>query len=477
MGPFYTNYFHHRLSILRRWTERLPIKRKKENVRSGMIDWLNEQLQPSFDIIYKKLQSKNNTVSLLYLKTIVDSNEVQNNIIKPFYEMDSLKDYIFYLSSLPSNEKIDTKEQVLSNITKGHVCVQIQDYLFLLDFKRVTNNIILETNIEPTVQGSELGLSEDIQTNLNILRNKYQNHTLKIEMHEIGKKNKQPLAIVYDQENVNESVLKILKDKIQNLKHDIILANSELQILINERKWTFMPTMMITERTDRVVHNLSGGKIVIFLNGTPNAVIAPAVFFDFMTSMEDKYLPFGVSKFLKVLRYFGLFLCLLLPGIYVAVTSYNPEILRSELAYSVAGSRVGVPFPSFIEVLFLLIFMELLTEASIRLPKSISGTATTVGGLILGTAATQAALTSDVMVIIVSAVAIATFAIPINEMSFAIRLIRYFLLFFGTIAGITGLILSFLALILYLTNLDSFGEPYLKLFVQKKKMETKGAKS
>lgn len=335
----------------------------------------------------------------------------------------------------------------------------------------------METNIEPTIQGPELGLSEDIQTNLNIIRHRYHNISLKIETHQIGTSINQTLAILYDQENVNDSVLKNLQEKVKNLNHSVILSSSELQRLLNDKKWTFMPIMMITERTDRVIQNIAGGKVVLILDGTPNAIIAPSVFFDFMTSMDDKYLPFGVSKFLKVLRYFGLFICLLLPGVYVAVTSYNPEVLRSELAFSVAGSRVGVPFPSFIEVLFLLVFMELLTEASIRLPRAVSGTATTVGGLILGTAATEAALTSNIMVIIVSAVAIATFAIPINEMSFAIRLIRYVLLFFGTIAGITGLILSFLAFVLYLTNLESFGEPYLKLFIQRKKVETKGVKS
>lgn len=442
-----------------------------------MIDLLAEKLEPSFDIINQKLQSDNITVHLLYLKTVVDNGQIQNYIIKPFFEMGSIQLFDSYIASLPQNNKIETNEKVLSQLSRGSVLVQIQEQNYLLDLKKITTNLVLETNIEPTIQGPELGLSEDIQTNLNIIRHRYHNISLKIETHQIGTSNNQTLAILYDQENVNDSVLKNLQEKVKNLKHSVILSSSELQRLLNDKKWTFMPIMMITERSDRVIQNIAGGKVVLILDGTPNAIIAPSVFFDFMTSMDDKYLPFGVSKFLKVLRYFGLFICLLLPGVYVAVTSYNPEVLRSELAFSVAGSRVGVPFPSFIEVLFLLVFMELLTEASIRLPRAVSGTATTVGGLILGTAATEAALTSNIMVIIVSAVAIATFAIPINEMSFAIRIVRYVLLFFGTTAGITGLILSFLAFVLYLTNLESFGEPYLKLFVQRKKVETKGVKS
>ncbi|MCB7069867.1 spore germination protein [Caldibacillus sp. 210928-DFI.2.22] len=455
----------------------MQTKKKKTTSQTNLIDLLAEKLEPSFDIINQKLQTDNITVHLLYLKTVVDNDQIQNYIIKPFFEMGSIQLFDSYIASLPQNNKIETNEKVLSQLSRGSVLVQTQEQNYLLDLKKITTNLVLETNIEPTIQGPELGLSEDIQTNLNIIRHRYHNISLKIETHQIGTSNNQTLAILYDQENVNDSVLKNLQEKVKNLNRSVILSSSELQRLLNDKKWTFMPIMMITERSDRVIQNIAGGKVVLILDGTPNAIIAPSVFFDFMTSMDDKYLPFGISKFLKVLRYFGLFICLLLPGVYVAVTSYNPEILRSELAFSVAGSRVGVPFPSFIEVLFLLVFMELLTEASIRLPRAISGTATTVGGLILGTAATEAALTSNIMVIIVSAVAIATFAIPINEMSFAIRLIRYVLLFFGTIAGITGLILSFLAFVLYLTNLESFGEPYLKLFIQRKKVETKGVKS
>lgn len=457
--------------------DRLQTKKKKTTSQTNLIDLLAEKLEPSFDIINQKLQTDNITVHLLYLKTVVDNDQIQNYIIKPFFEMGSIQLFDSYIASLPQNNKIETNEKVLSQLSRGSVLVQIQEQNYLLDLKKITTNLVLETNIEPTIQGPELGLSEDIQTNLNIIRHRYHNISLKIETHQIGTSNNQTLAILYDQENVNDSVLKNLQEKVKNLKHSVILSSSELQRLLNDKKWTFMPIMMITERSDRVIQNIAGGKVVLILDGTPNAIIAPSVFFDFMTSMDDKYLPFGVSKFLKVLRYFGLFICLLLPGVYVAVTSYNPEVLRSELAFSVAGSRVGVPFPSFIEVLFLLVFMELLTEASIRLPRAVSGTATTVGGLILGTAATEAALTSNIMVIIVSAVAIATFAIPINEMSFAIRIVRYVLLFFGTTVGITGLILSFLAFVLYLTNLESFGEPYLKLFVQRKKVETKGVKS
>jgi len=164
----------------------------------------------------------------------------------------------------------------------------------------------------------------------------------------------------------------------------------------------------------------------------------------------------------------------ILPGFYVGVATFSPAILRTELALTVAGSRIGVPFTPFIEVLFMLFFMELLVEASIRLPKAVSSTATTVGGLILGTAVTEAALASNIMVIIVAAVAISTFVIPVNELAFTIRIVRLLLLFVTTLFGMAGLTMGLLALVMYLTHLSSFGEPYLRFYNMRKSTEDWG---
>src|SRR5690606_36655586 len=179
----------------------------------------------------------------------------------------------------------------------------------------------------------------------------------------------------------------------------------------------------------------------------------------------------AISGLTILLRYFGLFTSILLPSLYIAMTSYNPDILRIELALTVAGIRIGVPYPSFIEEIFMLVFMELLTEASMRLPKAVSGTATTVGGLILGTAATEAALTSTIMVIIVSAVAISTFVIPINEMSFAVRVVRFLLIIYTTLFGMVGLLLGFMGIIMFMVNKESLGCPYLRIPWKSKKEE------
>ncbi|WHY01729.1 spore germination protein [Neobacillus sp. DY30] len=446
-------------------------KQNKGNIRETL-DWLSEELKPSFDLVYKPLHIDEKHTELLYIKTVVDGAQLQQLVIKPFFELGNDRHVAAYLSSLPNLQEIKAKEQILLDLTKGSVIVAIRNQLLLLDIKKVNSDTVLESLIEPTIQGPQLSLSEDIVTNINLIRQRYHKSSLKIETMDIGEKTHLTLAILYDAEVVLDEVLENIKSKLNSIKPQTVQSTMELNRLLNDKKRSLMPIMMMTERTDRVVYNLAGGKVILLLDGSHTTVLAPAVFFDFMSSMDDKYGSYWITKFLKLLRYFGLFACLTLPGLYVAATSYNPEVFRVELALSVAGSRIGVPYPSFIEVLFLLVFMELLTEASIRLPKAVTGTATTVGGLILGQAATEAALASNIMIIIVGAVAISTFVIPINEMSFAIRVVRFILLAISSFAGLAGLLFGLIGLLMYLSQLNSFGEPYFKIYLQSKRTET-----
>jgi hypothetical protein len=433
-----------------------------------------EKMNHSEDVLTIPLQLGDNYAFVLYLKTVVDGLKLQNIIIKPFFELKSAEFFSSYIQSLPDIAKMKTGDELLIQLTKGHVLIAIQDQFFLIDIKMITASSPQPALMEPTIYGPQLALSEAIETNLNMIRHRYLEPSLTIETVQLKDKSHQSIALIYDKKIVKQSVLDEIQKKIKELDNPLIESSGDLQLFLNSTKFSLFPILLLTERPDRITYNLANGKVVILMDGSPQAIVAPVIFFDFMLSMEDSYHSFWISMFTQILRYVGILTCILLPAMYVAVTSYTPDIFRVELALSVAGSRLGVPYPSFIEVLFMLLFMEFLIEASIRLPKAISATATTVGGLILGTAATEAALTSNIMIIIVSAVAITSFVIPINEMGFAIRICRYLLLAFTTLFGTIGLMLGILGIIMFLANKESFGEPFLKLNWISKKREKRG---
>ena len=433
-------------------------------VSTESLSWIVSQFKDTKELTQKELEFENKKMTVLYIKSLIDQELFQQYIVNPFFEMKTEEQFRVYLTALPQFQEVQSKEEGLLYVMEGNILVALQENLYAIDFKLAKNSDVNSTSVETTIHGSELALSDNLMTNVNIIRSFYHQPSLIIEYYLKGEVNKPKVALIYDQEKVKKKALEIIKEKLQQIDKQIITETPQFNNFLNDKRFSLFPQMILTERPDRVVYNLAGGKVVLLVDGSPQSMIAPAVFFDFMTTMEDNYHTLFISYYLKMLRYFGIFVCILLPGIYIGAASFSPEVIRTELMLTIAGSRMGVPFTSFVEVLFMLFFMELLLEASIRLPKAISATAATVGGLILGTAVTEAALASNIMVIIVSAVAISTFVIPVNEMAFAIRIVRLFLIVIASIFGLAGLTLGFLCLIMYLVNQTSFGEPFLRVY-------------
>ncbi|MBB6452581.1 spore germination protein [Salirhabdus euzebyi] len=436
--------------------------------KSKTIEWLQNKLGSSQDIVFREFQSGMRQAQILFIKTLCDEKKLQETFYKPFYETNE-KEFDKYLNSLPNISEHKKNEETLTKMLLGSAVILLGSKVLILDVEKVENNSITEATVEKVIQGPLNALTEDVSTNIHLIRNRYPQATLRIEEAKLGKLTETKIAIVYDKNKAQSNIVQAVKDNLDRIETDVIMAAGQLHNKMTKQKRTLFPTMMITERPDRITYNLAEGKVVLLIDGTLFALIAPSVFYDFMSSMEDVYQSHWIGRFILSLRYIGLFISLLAPSLYVGITAYSTDLFRVQLALTIAGSRSTVPYPAFIEVLFMLLMMELLTEASVRLPQSIGSTATTVGGLILGTAAVEAGLVSNVMIIIVASVAIANFVIPINAMSFAMRVTKYILLALTIFFGLVGLMIGIIALVGYLAKLESYGQPYLKLFIDPSK--------
>ncbi|MEC0203346.1 spore germination protein [Paenibacillus lautus] len=425
---------------------------------------LKENFKNIGDIEHRELKNEGGHALLIYFKSMCDPVMINDNLINRFYELNSLDLYDQFIRSFPSSLEPKDEQELLRNILRGCVAIFIRDNVLLFDAVLVNAGSIQPASTENVIQGPDDSFTENIEVNLNLIRHRYQTVNLKTEFMTVGKISQTRIIILYDACKVEETVLQELRKRLSELKADIVQSASEIERHTMHPKFRLYPTLMLTERPDRAVLNISQGKIAVLMDSTGYALLLPAIFNDFFTAMDDKIQLPPIGWFLKGIRYIALFITVLMPSLYVAFTSYNPEILRMQVTLLIAGSRATVPYPSFFEVIFMLLAMEFLTEASVRLPKAIGQTATTVGGLILGTAATEAGLVSNIMIILVSAVAITNFVIPITMMSSGIRVTKYLFIVLATFFGLVGIVLGIVAMIMYLTSLRSFGKPYLKMF-------------
>lgn len=219
--------------------------------------------------------------------------------------------------------------------------------------------------------------------------------------------------------------------------------------------------MFNSERPDVVAAGLLEGRVAILVDGTPFALLAPALFVQFFQSSEDYYQRSDFSTLIRLLRFLAFVLATPTPSFYIAITTFHQEMLPTTLLYNLASQREGVPFPAFIEALLMEVTFEILREASVRMPKTIGQSISIVGTLVVGQAAVDAGLVSAAMVIVVSITAIANFVLPAFNMGIAARIIRFGLMILAASFGLYGMFIGIIGLVLHLCSLRSFGVPYM----------------
>ncbi len=323
---------------------------------------------------------------------------------------------------------------------------------------------ILEPVVEPVVRGPRDGFVESYRVNVALVRQRLKSSRLKVEVLQVGAISKTSVAVCYLKGVVNDGTVAEVKERIQRIKIDGIIDSAVIEEFISDEPFTFFPLVLATERPDKTASALLEGRVGIIVDTTPVALIVPATFVTMLQASEDSFNLYIYASFIRLLRFVALNLALLLPAIYIAITTYHQEMLPAALLTSIAQARVGVPFPAFIEALIMELTFELLREAGVRLPHNVGQAVSTVGGLVIGQAAVQAGIVSSSMVIVVALTALASFTIPNISASYSIRILRFALMICAAVLGMPGVMLGLMALLIHLCGLRSFGVPYLSPF-------------
>lgn len=432
------------------------------------------------DIKIREFSFKLNMVSynafIIFFDGMADATLVNNFLLKPLmnekssftnYDNSSLENYIFDCL-IPQNSinKVDNFSDIASSINSGN-CILFVDTIpsaFDIDVKGFKQRSVTTPVSEMVIKGPQEAFVENIRTNTSLLRRMANTENLIIENITVGNISKTKCGLCYFQNIANGDLVAETRYRLNNLDIDALLSTGQLEQLIEESGMYGIPQIVSTERPDKCVKFLYEGRIVILVNGNPYALIMPATITDFLTSAEDTNLRPSFTNFLRMLRIFGFIVTLLLPGMYMAITSFHQELLPTELLFTIMGSRENVPFPIIFELLLLEISFEIIREAGVRVPSPIGSTISIVGGLIIGESAVSANLVSPILVIIVAVTAIASFAIPDFSFGFHLRILRFVFTLLGFVAGFLGIGIGIFVYLSILCNMKSFGVPLTSPF-------------
>lgn len=353
-------------------------------------------------------------------------------------------------------------KDIFSGVNSGN-CALFVDTLsvgFDIDVKRFKQRSISKPENEIVIKGPHEAFVENIRTNTTLLRRFTNNENLIIENTKVGKITQTNCAICYIKDIANDALVAETKYRLNNLEIDSLLSAGELEQLLTDTNSLGVPKILVSERPDYAVKSLLQGRVIILINGSPYALILPAILIDFLTSPEDTNLKPQFANFLKVVRIISSFFALLLPGLYIAITNFHREIIPTELLFSILSSRQSVPFPIIVEILIMEISFEIIREAGLRVPSPIGPTLGIVGALVLGQAAVSAAIVSPILIIIVAITGMSSFAIPDFTFSFHLRFFRFVFILLGFLAGFLGIGMGLFIYISSLCDLETFGVSY-----------------
>ncbi|MBO6243243.1 MAG: spore germination protein [Clostridia bacterium] len=424
----------------------------------GMIE---SEIMNEFILKPLMLRNKNNLYDGSQNKII--SEAITNNITVRKVKKFDLNTYIMNCL-LPQNsvEIIKDFSEVFSGINSGN-CTLFIDTLniaFDIEVKGFKQRSVDKPSNEMVIKGPHEAFVENIRTNTSLIRRIINNENLVIENLKVGKITKTNCALFYLSNITNSDLIAEVKYRINNLGIDALISSGQLEQLISDSNKTSIPQILSTERPDKAAAYLLNGRVIVIVNGSPYAIIMPAVLNDFFNSPDDKNLLPPFANFVKFLRIFACFITLLVPGMYIAITNFHQELLPTELLFSILSLRSNVPFPILVEILLMEFSFELIREAEIRIPSPLGPTIGIVGALILGEAAVSADIVSPILIIIVAITGIASSCIPDFSFSFHLRMYRFIFILLGYLCGFLGISLGIFVYLSMLSDIKSFGVPF-----------------
>ncbi|WP_066370050.1 spore germination protein [Neobacillus fumarioli] len=421
-------------------------------------------------------QDRQIPAALFYTESMTDHTAIQNFILEPLlldaWNTDLIQDlmngrHLFEilkdLIAVGDVKDVTNFEELIFELVSGNAILLVDGYpqALLMGIRKLTERSVSEPTSQSVIRGPQEAFNENISVNTSMVRKRIRDPDLRVETRTIGKMTKTSVRMLYIKGVANDKVVEEVRLRLRRIDIDGIIESGTIEELIQDQTYTPFPTVFNTERPDVVAAALLEGRIAILVDGTPYALLVPALFVHFFQSPDDYSQRSDIGTLLRLLRFLTFFITLLSPSLYVAITTYHQEMIPTELLISLAAQREGAPFPAFVEALIMEFTFEIIREAGIRMPRAIGPAVSIVGTLVVGTAAVDAGIVSAAMVIVVATTAISSFVFPIYSIGIAVRMLRFLLMCLAGSFGLFGITIGLIMLVLHLCSLRSFGVPYL----------------
>ena len=449
------------------------MKKKKSLDMEARIKQLQTELGHSSDVKTRLFKGKNHQFSgcLIYIEGIVDTSMIQEYVVDPLvnkYLNEDLSESEFVttvMEAVIESVGVETIElsQAINNILDGSTVVLFHhiDQMISIDTSKWQERAISNPKGQRALQGPDIGFTESRQGNVALVRKIVKNHSLRIETESYGKITHTSLSLLYLESKVDRAILDEIKAKLLQISMDSILDSNYISEYLTKESKSIFPLILNSDRPDVVAAEILEGRVCIIVDGSPFAIIAPAVLVQFFQSADDYYFPSTTISLVRPLRFILFWFALYIPGLYVAFTTFHADLLPQQLIIGFVSQREAVPFPAVIEVLMVSFLIGAIFEGSSRLPQNVVITLSLFGAIVFGQSSVEAQIVQPITLVVLSVSFILSSIIPIATMNMATRTLKVALILVGALLGLYGIALVTLLLLVHLCSLRSFTVPYL----------------
>lgn len=417
------------------------------------------------DLIFSIYEHQGKKIAVFYIAYLIHSDQLQSSILDPLLSSQEPWTNDALINDIPSGEykTYRTLDEILAQILLGEVFIYIEEEKEIVAYPLINKEkrSLEKAETESLVLGPKIAFTESMSTNLNIVRWRIRSPDLVIEDFTIGKVVPRDVRLIYMKSSANNEDVQTMTQRLKELDVDEIEDSVVLKQYLEDSQLNLFPQYETSELPDKFTYGITKGRLGILVENSPTGIIAPANLFSFLESTEDLYMRWQAGSFLRIIRFIAMFFSIVVTPLYVAIVTYQYSIIPTKLLLSLGQSRANVPFSPVLEALLLEFLIEFLREAGARLPTKVGQTMGIVGGIVIGQAAVDAGITSNVLLIVVAMSALASFTAPSYLLGTTIRLVRMPMIVMAGIFGLFGLMYSLCFLTIHLLRLTSLGRPYL----------------
>ena len=422
-----------------------------------------EKLHNSSDLGTRIFVKNDKKVGLIYLCSMTDENLFSDTIYKALEETKEEITLENLLNKILKTDKVEKIKDnlVLEKILRGYCVIALSDEkgFVAVDIQSFPIRVPSEPPTSPVIRGPREGFTEDIKTNITLIRRRFYTEKLVLKDFSVGEYSKTQIIVAYIDGIVDMKVVKEIEKRLKEIEVDGIVDAFYISKYLQKQPLSFFKSVGNSEKPDIISAKMLEGRVAILVDGSPIVLTLPFIFLEDLQSSNDYYTNNYYATFIRYIRLIGFLISICASGAYLALRLFHFNVIPTKFLITISDTTQAIPFTPFIELLFISLLFQILYEVSLRLPSYLGLATSIVGALILGDTGVNAGLISPPGVIVVALSKIAVYTLP--EQAPQISVLQLLFLILGGSLGLLGIIGGLVYIVNYLNSIDSYGAPYL----------------